>query len=108
MIGKAISWLLDKYIVHTLANNRSFQKIALKIDNIINNNKKVMEEKLIKNIQDNKDVLIKENIEKIQNTIKSSRITIFIETFIKELRNEFKNVSNKNSNNNISNMNKKS
>lgn len=50
MLGKFVAMFLDKFIVHTLANNKQFQRLALKIDDVITKNKSVLESKLSDNV----------------------------------------------------------
>lgn len=53
MLGKFVAMFLDKFIVHTLANNKQFQRLALKIDDVITKNKSVLESKLSDYARDN-------------------------------------------------------
>jgi len=46
MLGKVVAMFLDKFIVHTLANNKQFQRLAVRIDDVITKNKSVLESKL--------------------------------------------------------------
>jgi len=62
MLGKLVAMFLDKFIVHTLANNKQFQRLALKIDDVIAKNKSVLESKLSDYARDNvKSMKIKSN-----------------------------------------------
>lgn len=84
IFGRLVSWLLNDIIVHTLANNRRFQRLALKIDSTITNSKKIMEEKYVSNvagtIKDKKETLQKFDVSK------------FINTFKEEVQKEMKNI----------------
>ncbi|KAJ1415852.1 hypothetical protein B484DRAFT_422305 [Ochromonadaceae sp. CCMP2298] len=44
MIGRFISWITNEVIVKNLANNRNFQKFAVRIDSTIQKNKKMLQE----------------------------------------------------------------
>ena len=46
MFGKVIAMFLDKFIVHTLANNKQFQRLALRIDDIVTKKKSVIQAKI--------------------------------------------------------------
>eukprot|EP01031_Cornospumella_fuschlensis_P031895 gene31895-38563_t len=43
MLGRLIAWISDEIIVKNLANNRTFQRFALHVDDKLTKNKAVME-----------------------------------------------------------------
>lgn len=77
---RMISWIVNDLIVHRLANNRNFQKLALKIDATIQNNRSVIEKKI-------KDTDIKDVTHSFQNF----GPVRFVRTFYVEVQKELKN-----------------
>jgi uncharacterized protein YwlG (UPF0340 family) len=80
MIGRLISWFMNDIIVRTLANNKRFQGMALKIDGFLTKNKQVVQENYVKT----GEKVLKENAAKV----KESRAGVFAQTFLKEMKKE--------------------
>jgi hypothetical protein len=57
MIGRFISWITNEVIVKNLANNRNFQKFAVRIDSTIQKNKKTLQDFSKENLSMVKDRL---------------------------------------------------
>mmetsp|Transcript_69828 Transcript_69828/g.137049 ORF Transcript_69828/g.137049 Transcript_69828/m.137049 type:complete len:96 (+) Transcript_69828:108-395(+) len=83
MIGKIVSWLMNDIIVKALANSKRFQATALRIDSFLHQNKKVIDEHVVKN----GEKVVKEKLAKA----KESRVVQFTQLFIKEMKQEVAN-----------------
>lgn len=75
LFGRLFQWFAQDIVVKFLANNRSFQRFAVKMDASINNNKKVIEDK-VKSVN-------KENIVNSASDFK---------TFLQDIQNEMKKI----------------
>ncbi len=80
MIGKIISWLMNDIIVNALAKSKRFQRFALKIDDTLNKNKKVITEDYMKT----GEALAKEKLAKAKET----KLGIFATVFMEEMKKE--------------------
>lgn len=80
MIGKLISWLMNDIIVNALANNKRFQGMAVKIDHLLNKNKKVITEDYMKT----GEKVVQENLAKAKET----KVGIFASVFMAEMKKE--------------------
>lgn len=87
MFGRILSWFLNDIIVQKLANNRSFQRLALKIDNSIQSNKKTLEEKLKQG-----ELPLNGDLTAVKMKIKEFPAVKFVNTFVNEIRNEISRV----------------
>lgn len=81
MIGKIISWLMNDIIVNALAKSKRFQRFALKIDDTLNKNKKVITEDYMKT----GEALAKEKLAKAKETKVGVFATVFMEEMKKEM-----------------------
>lgn len=88
MIGRLISWLMNDIIVNALANNKRFQGLALKIDSMVNKNKKVITEDYMKT----GEKLAKEKLSKLKESQIASITKEFVSEFRKEISDELKKV----------------
>ncbi|KAJ1389602.1 hypothetical protein B484DRAFT_459670 [Ochromonadaceae sp. CCMP2298] len=79
MIGRFISWITNEVIVKNLANNRNFQKFAVRIDSTIQKNKKMLQEGFSK-----------ENLDMVKDRLGASGggPVAFAKTFVSEVREE--------------------
>jgi hypothetical protein len=87
MFGKLFAWLMNDVIVHTLANNKRFQQMAVKMDSSIAKNKKVISEKYLKD----GEKIFNENLSKAKKNmppITNVNPMHFAKSFYKEIRNE--------------------
>lgn len=80
MIGRLISWLMNDIIVNALANNKRFQGLAVKIDAMVNKNKKVITEDYMKT----GEKVAKEKVAKL----KESQYGVIAQEFIAEFKKE--------------------
>mmetsp|Transcript_5722 Transcript_5722/g.9401 ORF Transcript_5722/g.9401 Transcript_5722/m.9401 type:complete len:98 (-) Transcript_5722:574-867(-) len=85
MIGKLVNWIVNELIVHNLANNRRFQTFAVRIDSMINKNKKILNEEVFskQNIES-----VTDNIRNVQKGVKDSETASFMRNFMTEFRKE--------------------
>lgn len=77
---RLISWIVNDLIVHRLANNRHFQKFALKIDATIEKNRTVIEKKI-------KDT----DLNDVKQSVSNLGPIKFVRTFYAEVQKELKN-----------------
>lgn len=87
MFGKLFAWLMNDVTVHTLANNKRFQQMAVKMDSSIAKNKKVLTEQYLKN----GEKIFNENVSKVKHNmppITKVNPMHFAKSFYKEIRNE--------------------
>jgi hypothetical protein len=94
MFGKLFAWLMNDVIVHTLANNKRFQQMAVKMDSSITKNKKVLTEQYLKT----GEKVFNENLHKVKTNmppITKVNPVHFAKSFYKEIRNEVIKESNK-------------
>lgn len=103
-ISRILHYVADRVIVHTLANNPTFQRFALKIDSFLHS--KSMNWNTNDHIIKNTENIIKENINKINENISSSYTTSggskpisnnsfnfqkFLQLFQEEIKRDFQN-----------------
>jgi hypothetical protein len=71
---------MNDIIVRTLANNKRFQGMALKIDGFLAKNKQVVHENVVKTGE--------QVLKQKATAVKESRAGVFAQTFLKEMKKE--------------------
>ena len=87
MFGKLVAWFVNDIVVHTLANNKRFQQMAVRMDHSITKNKKVIHEEYLKP----GEKLLNEHVGKVKETlppITKVNPVHFAKTFYNEIRKE--------------------
>lgn len=86
MFGKLFAWLMNDVIVHTLANNKGFQRMAVRMDSSISKNKKILTEDYIKT----GEKIVKEQVSKVKQNVPIANVDPmnFAKTFYKEFQKE--------------------
>jgi TRAP-type mannitol/chloroaromatic compound transport system substrate-binding protein len=82
IFARLFSWFAEDVIVKTLANSRRFQQLALKIDNTIQTNSKVINENVIKTGKE----AMSQNLNKVKAS--TADIKKFGQSFADELKKE--------------------
>ncbi len=82
IFARLFSWFAEDVIVKSLANSRRFQQLALKIDNTIQTNSKVINENVIKTGKET----MSQNISKFKAS--TADVKKFGQTFAEELKRE--------------------
>ena len=90
-IGKLISHFLNEIIVRTLANNKSFQRFAVKTDSVIKTqqtNAKVVGEEIVNKAKVTGDELLKTHGSKLNEVVKE-KAGFNVAVFVSHLKDEF-------------------
>lgn len=91
MFKRLLSYVVNDIIVHNLAHNKNFQRLALRIDEIITRNRTLIEKKL-----KDADLTIpykNVDLQNVKYSFTNSPPVRFITTFVTEIRKELKNVN---------------